>query len=231
MNYIKNLNMTEPKKLISNILTIFYEDPHLLVLSKPAGLLSQSDHTEKNSLVTYLRTYFGRHYVGLVHRLDRNTSGLMVVAKRSKSAQRLTESLQKGKLIRLYRVLLLGEVKNKTKLVHWLKKNEKTNKATIYPKKTHGAKECQLTLTPLKTLQSPEGALSYCEVELETGRSHQIRAQCSFEGHPLLGDSKYGKPSLLIQRPALHSHFLSFPHPITQELLTFTDQDPKDFVF
>ena len=100
---------------------IIYEDTHLVVLSKPAGLLSQGEKTGDINLVDWLRDYFGRHYVGLVHRLDRNTSGIMVVAKRTKAAQRLTLALQKGELNRIYRAWLIGTLSQPVRWKHFLK--------------------------------------------------------------------------------------------------------------
>lgn len=208
---------------------IYFEDQHLVVLSKPAGLLSQSDISQTPSLVDWLRLHFNRHYVGLIHRLDRNTSGLMVIAKRTKSAQRLTQSLQEGTLTRSYISILKGRVEKKIKWTHWLRKNKKTNKSTIFSKKTKDAQICSLTCTPVKYLTTPEGECTLCEIQLETGRSHQIRAQCAFEKHPLLGDSKYGKKSTLIHRPALHSNKISFPHPMTKEILIYKEEPPVDF--
>src|SRR6476620_8069363 len=105
---------------------IIFEDQHLIVLSKPAGLLSQGEHKGDENLVDWLRAYLGRPYVGLVHRLDRNTSGLMVVAKRTKSAQRLTDSLQKGDLERTYLAWLVGNLKETVQWQHSLVKDPKT---------------------------------------------------------------------------------------------------------
>lgn len=130
---------------------ILFEDAHLVVLCKPAGLLSQGEHTGDNNLVDHLRKYFGRHYVGLVHRLDRNTSGIMVVAKRSKSAERLTKALQTGTLRRSYLGWIEGVLfsgKNKeTPLVweDWLYRDEKATPLVWYlPKlKTPNDRPCR----------------------------------------------------------------------------------------
>ena len=128
MILIQSMMPNFPAELTPRILL---EDTHLAVLSKPAGLLSQGESTGDFNLVDWCRDYFGRNYVGLVHRLDRNTSGLMVVAKRSKSAERLTEALKKGQLVRIYQALLHGDLREPAEWVHFLKKNESTNVVSV----------------------------------------------------------------------------------------------------
>src|ERR1700722_17281453 len=110
-------------KPVSEAPLILFEDQHLIVISKPAGLLSQGEKTGDENLVDWARAYVKRNYVGLVHRLDRNTSGAMVLAKRTKSAQRLTDSLQKGELTRSYLAWVQGEVREKTRWRHFLLKD------------------------------------------------------------------------------------------------------------
>jgi len=210
---------------------IIFEDTHLAVVSKPAGLLSQGEITGDPNLVDQLRDYFGRHYVGLVHRLDRNTSGLMVVAKRSKAAARLTAALQSGELQRVYQAWLCGRLKGAEQWHHWLFKDENTNRTQAFKNKTGGAKEALLTVTPLRFARREGCDYTLAQFTLETGRSHQIRVQSAFEGYPLAGDLKYGpketrKPP--ISRPALHSAHLSFPHPMSGETLSFELNLPED---
>ena len=210
---------------------IIFEDKHLVVLSKPAGLLSQGEETGDNNLVDWLRDYFDRHYVGLVHRLDRNTSGAMVVAKRTKAARRLTESLTSGKLSRTYRALLFGTLSKKTKWQHYLLKDPQKNKVKVFKKSQPKSKEALLTLKAIGQGKIKEEVLSFIEFTLETGRSHQIRAQAAYEGYPLLGDVKYGIKkhealSKSFKRLALHSYEISFPHPMSSEVLKFTDPLP-----
>ncbi len=215
---------------------ILFEDTHLLVISKPAGLLSQGEKSGEANLVDWCREYFGRNYVGLVHRLDRFTSGLMVVAKRSKAAERLTDALQKGELVRIYHAILEGELKEPAEWRHWLKKDPATNTSAVVRAGTSGAKEATLHVRPLgirKTAgdsPAPSRLLTLAEFRLETGRSHQIRVQASAMGLPLLGDSKYGARfrELGLDRPALHSARMEFPHPMTKEILRFTDELPSD---
>jgi 23S rRNA pseudouridine1911/1915/1917 synthase len=213
---------------------ILFEDQHLIVLSKPAGLLSQGEHTGDVNLVDWLREYFGRNYVGLIHRLDRNTSGAMVVAKRTKSAQRLTTALQKGEIGRSYLAWIQGSLKAPAQWKHFLAKDEKQNRSRAVRANHPEAKEAILTVKPIVTGALVDGAqpeiLTLAEFVLETGRSHQIRVQASSEKHPLVGDAKYGGiETRLIDRPALHSYHIEFPHPMTGKKLAFNAPVPEDF--
>ena len=210
---------------------ILFEDPNLIVINKPAGLLSQGEETGDENLVDLLRTYFGRHYVGLVHRLDRNTSGLMVIAKRTKAAQRLTEQLQDGKLERIYYALLQGALHRESQTwEHWLLKNEKTNTVQTFPfskfTQNSAPRSAKQALLHVRKIEG-NSSLTLAEFKLETGRSHQIRAQAQAMGYSLLGDTKYGGSSDF-PRPALHSARLSFDHPISKERLSFEAPLPAD---
>lgn len=212
--------------------TILFEDTHLMVIDKPAGLLSQGDAGGDPSLVDWLREYLGRPYVGLVHRLDRNTSGAIVVAKRTKSAQRLTQSLQKGDLQRTYLAVLEGHLPSAARWRHYLLKDADRNEVRVVKGPGGGAKEAVLSVTPLTPLSVDGTALTLCEFKLETGRSHQIRAQAKAEGFPLVGDRKYGPASAKVSfgRPALHSHQVSFPHPMSHEGVEFKAPLPEDMI-
>jgi 23S rRNA pseudouridine1911/1915/1917 synthase len=215
------------QRLNPNILSpvILFEDTHLLVLDKPAGLLSQGEHTGDENLVDWLRQYLGRPYVGLIHRLDRNTSGIMVVAKRTKSAQRLTESLQAGKIERTYLAWLEGKLTpGPHRWAHSLRKDEARNITQVVKS---GGKEAVLTVTPQTFGLWDDMPLTLAEFKLETGRSHQIRVQAAHERFPLLGDRKYGARGDF-GRPALHSHHLVFEHPMSRERVEFKAPLPAD---
>ncbi len=214
---------------------IIDEDPHYLVLHKPAGLLSQGEVTGDANLVDWLRGYLGRPYVGLVHRLDRNTSGLMVVAKRTKAAQRLTDQLRTGKLTRSYQAWLVGTLTAPARWEHWLLKDAVKNETRVVNGPRSGApggvKNAVLRVQPLRPGNWRGIALTLAEFELETGRSHQIRVQAAASGFPLLGDPKYGArsgPGADFGRPALHSCRLSFEHPISKEPRGYNDELPED---
>jgi 23S rRNA pseudouridine1911/1915/1917 synthase len=224
-------NQIDPKPF-----RILFEDQHLVVLSKAAGLLSQGDSSGEASLVDLLRSYFKRNYVGLLHRLDRNTTGLMVVAKRSKSAERLTAQLQSGELIRHYHAILWGELKSKDPLrwQHTLLKNESTNEVRVVKDHTPKAKLASLTVNPIYHFLAPHSGapLTLARFELETGRSHQIRVQAQASGYPLIGDSKYGNAKSMTEfsRPALHSCSLQFLHPMSREVLHFEERYSTDMI-
>ncbi len=217
-------------------LRIHFEDTHLIVLEKPTGLLSQGEHSGDENLVDLLRKRFGRAYVGLVHRLDRNTSGLMVVAKRSKSAKRLTQSLQDGLLVRQYLAWVHGTLHGSGQWQHELIKDERLNIVKAVPSTTSNSKNAVLAFQVIGYGTWHNHPLTLLELILETGRSHQIRAQAAAEGAPLLGDLKYlrGLGSNVIKdscefgRPALHSNRLEFPHPMSCELHRYESPLPSD---
>jgi 23S rRNA pseudouridine1911/1915/1917 synthase len=227
---------------------ILFEDPHLLVLSKPAGLLSQGEHTGQDNLVDELRKYWGRPYVGLIHRLDRNTSGLMVVAKRTKAANRLTAELQKGSLKRSYRAWVwTSDPQNPLPLslpegTLWkdlVLKNESTNQVRVVGLTSPGASNAKTAILKVSLVSSgmwKTHPVHLFEYNLETGRSHQIRVQSTHHGFPLVGDPKYGdnsdvaSPKAWIDRVALHSYKMEFPHPMSKEILRYEEPLPKDMI-
>jgi 23S rRNA pseudouridine1911/1915/1917 synthase len=214
---------------VAKPVSILFEDNHLIVLSKAAGLLSQGEHRGDPNLVDWLRAHLGRPYVGLVHRLDRNTSGVMVVAKRTKSAQRLTEALKEGKICRLYLAWVEGTIREAQRWRHHLVKDEKTNVVRAVASSNPKAREALTRATPVDHGTWNGRPLTLLELELETGRSHQIRVQAAKTGHPLLGDRKYGgsdRPDF--PRPALHSFRIEFPHPMSDEAMAFEDPLPPD---
>lgn len=218
--------------------TIIFEDKHVIVLDKPAGLLSQGEISGDMNLVDWLRNYLGRNYVGLIHRLDRNTSGIMLVAKRSKSAERLSRDLQEGKLFRSYLGWVegrLGQIGQPIQWSHLLHKDEKKNLVRVVPPSSKMAsqkdvKPAMMTATPQRFGVWNSRSVTLVEFVLETGRSHQIRVQSAHEKHPLLGDSKYGQQRESdFPRPALHSFGIAFDHPMTHERMEFEAPLPSDF--
>jgi 23S rRNA pseudouridine1911/1915/1917 synthase len=221
-------SLARPIKMFNEPFTTLFEDTHLIVLSKPPGLLSQGEKKGDENLVDLLRAHFGRNYVGLIHRLDRNTSGIMIVAKRTKAAQRLTEDLQKGKVYRSYLAWVEGVLQEPKRWRHFLYKDENTNTVRVVSPTQAQAKEAILCVRPLTADQNGGGLITLAEFVLETGRSHQIRVQAACEKHALLGDTKYGgRPGF--PRPLLHSYLLEFNHPMTKERMSFTAPLPEDF--
>jgi len=218
------------KKLMRRGAFVLYEDNHLIGLSKKAGLLSQGGPKDAVSLPDLLDDYRreaenkpGKAYVGLVHRLDRNTSGAMVVAKTSKAAGRLAKmfrerdaSLEKTYLAWVERHPLQDE----GTLVHRLRREGGVTK--IAAAGDDDAREARLHFTV-----AGRGKLcARLEIRLETGLPHQIRAQWSYVGHPIWGDKKYGGTPW--RRPALHALKLVFPHPVGGEIITIQAPVPKD---
>ena len=214
---------------------IVYEDNHMLVVNKKAGQLVQGDKTGDESLLESVKNFIkkrdnkpGNVFLGLVHRIDRPTSGLVIYAKTSKALSRLTQMVKNREIKKTYWAIVAKEmIANSQRLVHYLKKNEKNNKAIVYPKATEGAKESILTYSLIKTLEN----YLLLEVDLETGRHHQIRAQLSKIGVPIKGDLKYGAPrSNSDGGISLHARKLQFVHPVTKENIEIIAPVPQNDV-
>ena len=168
----------------------------------------------------------GNVFLGLVHRIDRPTSGLVIYAKTSKALSRLTQMVKNREIKKTYWAVVGKEmIPQSQRLIHYLKKNEKNNKAIVYPKANDGAKEAILTYNLVKTLDN----YLLLEIDLETGRHHQIRAQLSKIGVPIKGDLKYGSPrSNADGGISLHARKLEFVHPVTKELIKITAPVPQN---
>ncbi|HCD9233528.1 RNA pseudouridine synthase [Elizabethkingia anophelis] len=203
---------------------IVYEDNHLLVINKQVGQLVQGDKTGDKSLLDEIKDFIkirdhkpGNVFLGLVHRIDRPTSGLVIYAKTSKALSRLTQMVKNREIEKTYWAIVPKEmIPLEQKLIHYLRKNEKNNKATVFEKVTEGAKEARLHYKVIRTLDN----YYLLEIDLETGRHHQIRAQLAKIGIPIKGDLKYGAPR---SNPDggihLHARKLSFIHPVTKEAI------------
>ena len=211
---------------------VIYEDNHLLVVIKPQNVPSQPDSTGDKDMLSMCKEYVkekynkpGEAFVGLVHRLDRPTGGIMVFAKTSKCASRLFEQMQNGEWDKKYLTVLVGTPKfRQDYLVHHLKKDEKQNKVIVVPELEEGAKKAELKYKVLENTDK----LSLVECQLLTGRTHQIRVQMSTIGHPVFGDVRYGGDIVKGWNLALWAYKLSFEHPITHQTLNFVCYPPKD---
>ena len=183
--------------------SIIYLDNHLIAVVKPPGLLTQPDRNTDESLLDQTRQWIKEEYnkpnnifLGLIHRLDRNVSGVVLFARTSKAASRLSKQFREGTPKKIYRVIVLGKLKEEhTTLLHYLRK-EKSLKATVFPRATPTAKRSELSYEVIYSLEKN----SLLEVSLITGGFHQIRAQMAFIGHPIMGDIKYGAPESLPNR-------------------------------
>lgn len=207
-------------------IAILYEDNHLLAVVKPPGILSQEDETGDADMLTLLKQDLkerhnkpGNVFLGLVHRLDRMVGGVMVFAKTSKAASRLSESVRNRHFGKTYVCVVQGvPTKPEARLTHYIRKDSKHNQVTVYNKPAVEAKEAILEYE----VAAVSGRYTLIAVRLHTGRPHQIRAQMAHIGCPLVGDLKYGaKPTSGISDIALWSTSVSAPHPVTRDWISF----------
>lgn len=215
---------------------ILHEDNHIIVAEKPQNTIIAGDITGDESMFDVLKQYIkekynkpGEAYLGLVHRLDRPAGGLAVFARTSKAASRLQEQLKSNELKRTYYCVVRGVPANaNNRLVDYLKKNEKTNTVEVVPPAVEGAKKAILNYKLLQTVETKEGPLSLIQVQLETGRSHQIRVQMAHMGCPLWGDQRYGfNVNKKGQQLALYAVKLRLIHPTKKESMQFICYPPE----
>ena len=208
---------------------IIYEDNHILVVEKPVNMPVQEDESKDLDLLTSLKGYIkvkynkpGNVYLGLVHRLDRPVGGIMVFAKTSKAASRLSKQINDNLVTKKYYAVLEGKATG-GRLVDKLLKDEKTNTTKVSESGKLSSLEYDLV--------SYKDGLSLVDIKLETGRSHQIRVQFSSRDLPLYGDQRYNKNSKKGEQIALFAYFLSFYHPVTKELMEFKLDIPSRYPF
>ncbi|GIN97939.1 RNA pseudouridine synthase [Siminovitchia terrae] len=212
---------------------ILYEDNHLLVVEKPVNLPVQEDNSGDKDLLTALKEDIkiryekpGNVYLGLVHRLDRPVGGVMVFAKTSKAASRLSDAIRRQQFERTYLAVVRGVPQEEARLVHYLYKDQRNNIVKVV---SSNHKQGKKSILEYRVLGMAEN-LSLLSVRLLTGRSHQIRVQLSSIGHPLYGDQKYGQN---VNRPgqqiALWANTLEFAHPTKKEMVRFESRPPKEY--
>lgn len=212
-------------------INIIYEDNHLLVVEKPANIPVQEDISKDIDMITILKKYRIKKenkpndaYIGLVHRLDRPVSGIMVFAKTSKAASRLSNQIRNNTFKKTYIAVIEGKLPQKGKLEDYLIKDKNKNISSITTKDK--GKYASLEYQVLKEKDN----LSLIKINLITGRSHQIRLQFSSRNHPLVGDSKYGNNKNNINI-ALFAKSITFTHPTTKKELTFSLELPNTYPF
>lgn len=189
---------------------VVFEDNHVLVLNKPAGILTQPDYTGRPSLEAEAKKLLNRTFLHAVHRLDRPVSGLVLFAKSSKALSRLNDAMRKGLIKKIYHAKVESPPKNpKGTLIHFILRDEK--KMLIVSPDTPGAKRAELFYNSIEP--------TLLEIHLITGRKHQIRIQLASIGCPICGDAKYGSKTES-ETIALTATELSFPHPITKEIIS-----------
>jgi 23S rRNA pseudouridine1911/1915/1917 synthase len=212
---------------------ILYEDNHLLIINKKAGELAQGDETGDIPLIDSLKEFIkvrdqkpGNVFLGLIHRLDRPTSGVLIFAKTSKALSRMNEVFKTREVKKTYWAIVEGKPEKEFEhLEHYLRKNQKNNKVSVFTKPTPNAKRAILEYKTIGKLDN----YTLLEVDLFTGRSHQIRSQLSFIGHSIKGDLKYGaKRSNPDGSISLHARKINFIHPVTKENLSIIAPPPKD---
>ena len=213
-------------------LKILFEDNHIIVVEKPVNIPSQGDKTGDEDMLTIIKRYIknkynkpGDVYLGLVHRLDRPTGGVMVFAKTSKAASRLSEQVRDKQIYKKYLCIVDGKLeKEKDTWKDFLLKNEKNNMSKVVTEGTKNAKEAILDYEVIK--YNEEINLSVVKVNLHTGRHHQIRVQFASRNHSLCGDQKYGTRGRGKQL-SLWAYSLSFIHPIKKERMEFESYPDK----
>jgi 23S rRNA pseudouridine1911/1915/1917 synthase len=220
------------------MLEILHEDNHCLAVNKPAGVLSQGDVTGDPSVVDEVRDYLrvayakpGNVFVGLVHRLDRPTSGVVLVARTSKGAARLSEQFRDGLVRKTYLAVAEGSWPDDSgQWYDWLVKDEATNVVSAVAPETPEARRADLAY---RVLDRRPGRVTF-ELEPTTGRGHQLRVQLASRGLPIVGDRKYGATSRLVAldgqpRIALHAKTLDFKHPTRPDRLRIEAPVPADW--
>lgn len=215
---------------------VLYEDNHLIIINKQVGDIVQGDKTGDIPLSELVKEYLkikyqkpGNVFLGVVHRIDRPTSGIVIFARTSKALERLNEMLRDKQIQKTYwAVVKNSPKKNEDTLIHYLIKNPKNNKSTFYNTAIEGSKKAILHYQLIKKLNN----YNLLEIQLETGRHHQIRCQLAAIGCPIKGDLKYGFPrSNKDGGIHLHARKVSFIHPVSQENICITSSLPSDSIW
>ena len=214
-------------------MNVLYEDNHIIAINKAAGEIVQGDKTGDKSLCDKMKAFLkekyakpGNVFVGLPHRLDRPVSGVVVLAKTSKALERLNEMFRTGAVKKIYWAITKERpAQPEAELECWIYRNEKMNKSFAYKKEVTGAKKALLHYRHIASSQN----YNLIEVELKTGRHHQIRCQLASIGCPIKGDLKYGaKRSNPDGSISLHARYVEFTHPVSKELIQITAPLPAD---
>lgn len=212
---------------------VLYEDNHIIIINKSSGEIVQGDKTGDESLCDTLKVYLkekynkpGNVFIGLPHRLDRPVSGIVIFAKTSKALERLNNMFRTGEVKKIYWAITKNKpIVAEGELSHWILRNEKMNKSFAYKKEVAGSKHALLNYRTIALSQN----YTLLEVELKTGRHHQIRCQLSAMGCPIKGDLKYGaKRSNPDGSISLHARYIEFIHPVSKQVIKITAPVPND---
>jgi len=217
-------------------LEVLFEDNHIIAINKKAGDITQGDKTGDKPLSDVVKEYIkdkynkpGNVFIGTVHRLDRPTSGVVIFARTSKALERLNKILREKNINKTYwAIVKKAPKKEKNTLLNFLKKDTKKNKSFVYKKETDGSKKAILHYKIIKKLNN----YFLLEINLETGRHHQIRTQLSYIGSPIKGDLKYGfNRSNKDGSISLHARKIEFIHPVSKENISITAPTPNDVIW
>ena len=217
-------------------LQVLYEDNHIIIINKRAGDITQGDKTGDKPLSDVVKEYVkdkynkpGNVFIGTVHRLDRPTSGIVIFARTSKALERLNKMLRDKTINKTYWALVKNKPKKESDtLIDFLKKDTKKNKSFVYKKEIEGSKKATLHYKIIKKLDN----YSLLEIDLETGRHHQIRTQLSYIGSPIKGDLKYGfDRSNKDGSISLHARKIEFTHPVSKENISLIAPTPDDVIW
>lgn len=217
-------------------LQVLFEDNHIIIVNKRSGDITQGDKTGDTPLSDIVKAYIkekynksGNVFLGVVHRLDRPTSGVIIFARTSKALERLNKMLRDKKIDKTYWAVVKNHPKNeKDTLINYLKKNPKNNKSSISNKEILGSKRAILHYQVIKKLDN----YALLEIDLETGRHHQIRTQLSGIGFPIKGDLKYGfNRSNKDGSIHLHARKIEFTHPVSKEKIKVVAPTPNEVIW
>jgi 23S rRNA pseudouridine1911/1915/1917 synthase len=212
-------------------LDVLYEDNHCLAVNKPSGVPSTHFEGREETLDRVVKGYLkskyrkpGNVFLGVVHRLDKPTSGVLLFARTSKAASRIALQFRDGAVEKVYWAIVEGEVKQAAgTLEDWLRKDQEAGRVEVVDADEPGAKQALLHYRR----RAFHGGLTWLEVRPQTGRTHQLRVQLAHHGHPIYGDAKYGAINTFGNAVGLHARSLTFLHPVRYEPLTVTADPPR----
>ena len=212
-------------------LEVLYEDNHCVAVLKPSGALSTHYEGKEETLDRAVKRYLKEKYhkpgdvfLGVVHRLDKPVSGVLLFARTSKAAERLSRQFREGTIEKVYWAVVEGELlKTAGSLEDWLRKDRRIGRVQVVEPRTKGARQALLHFHR----KAYHDGLTWVEVRPQTGRTHQLRVQLAHHGHPIYGDAKYGSIHTFGRAVGLHARALTFLHPIRYEPITLTAELPR----